>query len=176
MQSPALAVRLATGTLGPVCPPGMVLQLEATEHGQLGWCALCPPGSYSLHPLVGTPSRPNIPACLACPAGGVCPGGAAVQFGVGRWGVVEGRFALESCPPRHQLIPAAASADQRCDPCLPSQYQLAPGGTCVDCPKGARCTSGALQTSDGLDETGEVTWAADGGGERLWLRRCPRGF
>eukprot|EP00960_Hanusia_phi_P032429 749847-Hanusia_phi.AAC.3 len=81
-----------------VCPLGYVLSLQSPPPA-IGGCEFCKSGSYTLNPFAGGPG------CIPCPAGAVCvEGGANVSFPVGTWGLEEGRYRLQGCPPGHYPI------------------------------------------------------------------------
>ena len=96
---------------GAVCPQGYVLSLSGDKESanRLGQCAVCQVETYSLHPLAGGSSTGD-PACLSCPAGGNClAGGDDVRFPLGTWGVVEGKYVLQTCPIGTELTTSNAA-------------------------------------------------------------------
>eukprot|EP00961_Rhodomonas_salina_P213749 2886657-Rhodomonas_salina.1 len=95
MLSDAKKMEITAGIT--VCPRGHVLLLDANsarEKWRPGACQICAPGTYSLNPLVGAGTSPSSPACLQCPAGLICAGGANIMFGAGTWEESEGRLLL----------------------------------------------------------------------------------
>eukprot|EP00961_Rhodomonas_salina_P189445 2555870-Rhodomonas_salina.1 len=110
MRSEVVGLRLHEPS--EVCARGAVLELRPSGVGFEGTCKRCPAGSYSLAPLTGSRSAPEFPACLPCPAGGVCRGGSDVSFALGEWAVEGARFVLRSCPATHERVAASAAGEQ----------------------------------------------------------------
>ena len=111
-------------------------------------CTFCKEGTYSLSPLASAPGASTLaPACLTCPAGLDCYGGADVKQKVikSTWLAVNGVLHLISCPPGTQLINSTSgtsrgvfSSDvQQCRACAPGQYIIDPDADeCQQCPPG----------------------------------------
>jgi len=166
MLSAVAEVHLAQD--GAVCPRGYVLSLEEGQEaaGRPGQCSVCPVGTYSLHPLAGRSSAAG-PACLSCPAGGVCPGGDSVTFAVGNWSVVNYEWKLESCPSGY----AATTAKNGCVVCAAGKYSLREGvmHECLTCPAGGDCIAGGGVVTFAVGEWSVVN--------SVWqLDSCPSGY
>ena len=135
-----------------VCPSGYVLDLALSKQDIVtGSCLYCQIGTYSLNPLFSEGYNYSKPACLACPAGGICNGGDHVEFQVGKWVPNGGMYVLESCPPGYQLVNQQANlfsqSAQTCFPCSPTEYIVnpnSPHSLCEPCPSGALCNGSSL--------------------------------
>ena len=141
-----------------VCPPGYILSLDPPTAGAYaGACTLCPEGTYSLNPLFGG-TEASTPSCISCPlqamrSGDCAKGGAAVNFSLGTWQVVDWMYRLVGCPQGHQLINtvdgAFSNPIQQCLRCGAAEYVLDPsnaGHHCRPCPKFLTCNGTAVQS------------------------------
>ena len=179
MTSERMPLDLQQGT--NVCPSGYILALgqDETTKGP-AVCQLCKAGTYSLRPLAYLPGTSPTPACINCPAAGICTtGGNEVQFEVGTWKEVDGIFILTSCPEGFELINSTDGTSkgvfsndaQECRACLPDQYILNPNtDTCQNCPPGLSCTG----TSSVVPVIQGSTWVKKQG--IYLLTGCPTGY
>lgn len=176
-----------------VCPRGHVLQLSrwdlagvgGSNATLIGACKLCPPSTYTLHPLHGRTDTgtlaPGQPSCLQCPLGATCRGGDALD-GIGEWAADAREYVLVSCPVGYARLMGAAMPSasqyqhnhQQCKPCRPDgEYVLDstfPGSGCQLCPPGLRC----FGNDTTVPEVDGSVWEPVG--EALLLRSCPAGF
>ena len=146
MRSGLLPVDIQQGA--NVCPLGYVLTVDKEgEANSPAICTFCKQGTYSLSPWAGAPgSSRDSPACLNCPIGLNCNGGADVnQKENSTWFDVDGVYHLISCPPGFQLINSTsgtsrgefASDLQQCRECSVGQYIINPNtDECQECPPG----------------------------------------
>lgn len=149
MRSELLPVDMQQGV--DVCPPGYVLMIEKEAAvNSPAVCTFCKQGTYSIDPLVHAPgASADSPACVNCPLGLDCNGGAEVhpkeEARESTWLPVDGVYHLISCPPGSQLINSTSgtsrgifSSDlQECRACAQGQYIIDPNtDECQQCPPG----------------------------------------
>jgi hypothetical protein len=138
---------LSLGQGKSVCPVGYILMPDKPGASSgLAACALCKPGTYSIHPLTHVSGSGSSPTCVNCPSGGSClEGGSTIHFPVGTWLAIDGIYVLQSCPAGFQLVNSTLGTSkgefsnnlQQCKPCLPGEYIINPNmDSCQKCPPG----------------------------------------
>ena len=138
---------LALGDKHGICPSGYILEMYLGLWNGEAACSFCLSGTYSIDPLVSSPDSYNpTPSCIGCPAGGDCSqGGSIVQFQVGKWGILNGIYILQSCPAGYQLINSSSGGSaglfsnelQQCRKCPMGKYIINSNtDECQSCPAG----------------------------------------
>eukprot|EP00960_Hanusia_phi_P001713 49571-Hanusia_phi.AAC.2 len=125
-----------------VCPRGYVLSVSSSLPA-FGSCDFCKSGSYSVNPFFGGP------ACVPCPAGGLCvEGGENISFPVGEWCLEQSEYRLQSCPAGYYPIrDNSKPVKDDCVPCIFGTYSLSSisvgqSAACIPCPKSVACLGG----------------------------------